>query len=172
MSTKVCGRCKEELALDAFGVNRASKDGLQSHCRVCDLVSQAKAKEKPTNKKNRKKYEVSYREAKRDIHSWRLKKLYHAARARAKEKGRFFELTPEFVESLYPPDGRCPVYGTELVWGDRGFRENSPSIDRIDSSGGYSKDNVQIISWKANRLKAYATLEDLELLVAFMKQGD
>jgi len=42
----------------------------------------------------------------------------------------------------------------------------------IDSDRGYTKDNIQIISWKANRLKAYATVEDLEILVAFLKQGE
>jgi len=73
---------------------------------------------------------------------------------------------------LYPVDGKCPVFGFNLEFNDAGFRETSPSIDRIDSDKGYTKDNIQIISWKANRLKAYATVEDLEILVAFLKQGE
>ena len=66
----------------------------------------------------------------------------------------------------------CPVFNIEL---ERGTRHNfrfSPSVDRIDPTKGYTKDNIQIISWKANRLKAYATVEDLEAVLAFMKQGD
>ena len=33
-------------------------------------------------------------------------------------------------------------------------------------------DNIQIISWKANRLKSNATVEELEAVVSFMKQGE
>ena len=29
-----------------------------------------------------------------------------------------------------------------------------------------------IISWKANRIKGYASVEDLELLLAYLKQGE
>jgi hypothetical protein len=58
------------------------------------------------------------------------------------------------------------------MFNDSGFRENSPSIDRIDSIEGYTVDNIQIISWKANRIKAYATVEELEIVIAFMKQGN
>ena len=64
------------------------------------------------------------------------------------------------------------VFGFDLEFNSAGFRETSPSIDRIDSTKGYTRNNVQIISWKANRLKAYATVEDLEILVAYLKQGE
>ena len=32
---KVCSKCNTEKSLDSFGVNKATKDGLQYHCRVC-----------------------------------------------------------------------------------------------------------------------------------------
>ena len=53
--------------------------------------------------------------------------------------------------------------------GDKTRSEASLSIDRIDSSKGYIKGNVHIVSWKANRLKSNATLEDLERLVSYLK---
>jgi hypothetical protein len=37
--------------------------------------------------------------------------------------------------------------------------------DRKDNARGYVKDNVRVISWRANRLKSDATLEELRLLV-------
>ena len=95
--------------------------------------------------------------------------LLNASRARAKEKDREHSLTIQDLKDLYPVDGKCPIFGFELQWNDAGFRETSPSIDRIDSNKGYTKDNVQIISWKANRIKGYATVEELEILLAYLK---
>jgi hypothetical protein len=37
-------------------------------------------------------------------------------------------------------------------------------VDRIDPNRGYIADNIWVISWKANRMKSNATLEELKLL--------
>ena len=41
-------------------------------------------------------------------------------------------------------------------------RFSSPSIDRIYNNKEHTIDNIQIISWRANHLKADATWEELE----------
>lgn len=43
------------------------------------------------------------------------------------------------------------------------------SIDRIDSTKSYTKGNIQIMSWRANRLKMDASLSELETPVAFLR---
>lgn len=43
---------------------------------------------------------------------------------------------------------------------------NSPSLDRIDNTKGYFKDNIRIISFKANWLKGSATHQELMFLAA------
>ena len=56
----------------------------------------------------------------------------------------------------------CPILGLELLYlspFDRKM-ENSVSFDRIDPKRGYVKDNVKIISWRANRIKNDGTSEE------------
>jgi hypothetical protein len=64
----------------------------------------------------------------------------------------------------------CPVLGIPIILGKGRPTNNSPSIDRIDNSKGYIKDNIIIISWRANDLKRNATIEELEKIVNFYKK--
>jgi len=170
LKTKFCSSCKEEKFLSEFTLNKAAKDGLQYKCKSCDLFYQTKRrKEKAEDLKN---YSRTYQKKRREAFDYRLQMLLNASKQRAKLKNREHTLTLQDLKDKYPSDNKCPVFGFDLEFNSAGFRETSPSIDRIDSTKGYTLDNIQIISWKANRLKSYATLEDLEILVAFMKQGD
>lgn len=82
--------------------------------------------------------------------------------ARAKDRGKFeVSLTNQDILNVWPKDNYCPILGLEMVVGNEGGRENSPSLDRIDSSKGYTKDNIQIISCLANRMKDKATNKQL-----------
>jgi hypothetical protein len=98
--------------------------------------------------------------------------LLNASKQRARDKDRLHDITVDDIKALYPVDGCCPIFGLKLEFNGAGFRDSSPSIDRIDSTKGYTRDNIQIISWKANRIKGAASLQDLEMLVAYLKQGD
>jgi hypothetical protein len=80
----------------------------------------------------------------------------------------------EILEKINIPDN-CPVLGIPLNYHGvekQGWSrtDNSPSIDRIDSSKGYTLDNMQIISWRANRIKNDSTPEELRLLADYMEQ--
>ena len=168
--TKTCSACKKQLPLFSFSKNLAAKDGLQYKCSPCDLEYQKQRRE--NNKEAVLEYGRAYQKNRRKNFEYRLQMLLNSSKQRAKLKNREHSITLEDIKDLYPVDGKCPVFGFNLEFNDAGFRETSPSIDRIDSDKGYTKDNIQIISWKANRLKAYATVEDLEILVAFLKQGE
>jgi transcription elongation factor Elf1 len=58
----------------------------------------------------------------------------------------------------------CPVLGIELVLDNKIPSRNSPSIDRIDSSKGYIKSNIRIISNRANFIKNNGTKEEIETI--------
>jgi hypothetical protein len=167
---KQCKKCNRFLDFSLFSKNAAIKDGLQSKCKECDNKYQRKRRIE--NKEKVQEYGRIYRETHFNDFDFRIQGLLNASKQRSREKGLDNSLTKDDLKELFPEDGKCPVFGFKLEWNKAGFRDTSPSIDRIDPTKGYVKGNVQIISWKANRIKGYASVEDLEILLAYMKQGD
>lgn len=103
------------------------------------------------------------REKGKDYYRKNLKsRLVNAARARSKKSGLEFNLT---VDDFEIPE-TCPLLGITLfvAAGRKSVKFNSASLDRIDSSKGYTKDNVWIISFKANTMKSNSTLEEFTLM--------
>jgi hypothetical protein len=93
---------------------------------------------------------------------WGKRKLLMDAAYRAFKNGLEFSIGIEHI--VIPP--LCPILKIPLSFTDRGI-SNSPSLDRIDSRRGYTQDNVQIISARANHLKRDATLDELMALGDF-----
>lgn len=93
--------------------------------------------------------------------------LLRASRWRAKKKGILFNLK---VEDITLPT-KCPVLGIDLAFNNKS-KNNSYSLDRIDPTKGYTKDNIQIVSVKANRMKSDASFEEIEKLYLFMKKQE
>lgn len=167
---KECNRCKKLLPILSFSVNKSAKDGLQSRCRDCD--KQYQTKRRLENKDSLLEYGRNYTANKRKDFNYRLQMLLNASKQRASKYNREHTITLDDIKSKYPVDGKCPVFGIDLQFNSTGFRDNSPSIDRIDSLKGYTLDNIQIISWKANSIKRNASLEELTLLVNYLNQGE
>lgn len=97
----------------------------------------------------------------RETHPERI--IFLSAKARAERDG--IEFTIEY-EDIQIPEA-CPLLGVPLTnTRGKGRVQTNPSLDRIDSSKGYVKGNIQVISDLANRMKQDATPEQL---VAFAK---
>lgn len=120
------------------------------------------------------RHKVYYQQHEEEIKVWqrgnRIKKLkqvlVYSARQRAKKQGVPFNLSPDDFEI---PE-MCPVFGFKLEVGNSGFNPFSPSIDRIIPILGYVKGNIQIISYRANELKRDASLDELEMLVSYLRR--
>lgn len=91
--------------------------------------------------------------------------LFHSAKQRAKKRNLPFNL--ELADITIP--AVCPVLGIPLKHGNKGFCDNSPTIDRFIPDIGYIKGNIAVISFRANRIKNDSTLEEIELLASFLK---
>lgn len=81
--------------------------------------------------------------------------LLKYAKARAKHDDLPFDLV---LEDIIIPSV-CPYMGVPFVMNDK---QLAASLDRIDSTKGYTKDNIQVISYLANRMKNNATIEQLQ----------
>jgi hypothetical protein len=95
-----------------------------------------------------------------------IKSIYNRLKASAKKRGIKFTLTlPELNNLSFPIT--CPIFNIPLKFNRGKIEDDSYSIDRIDSSKGYEIDNIIVISWKANRLKSNATLEEISKIKQF-----
>lgn len=63
----------------------------------------------------------------------------------------------------------CPILGIKLQPGSLKQQDNSPSLDRIDSTKGYVKGNVEVISFRANMVKGSSSIEELETILNYMR---
>lgn len=93
------------------------------------------------------------------------KSLLSLAKYRAKKRGLPFDLTIDDLEWE-----TCPVLGIPLIFGNRSMQDNSPSLDRLIPKKGYVKENVCVISFRANKIKQDATLEEIYKVADWMKQ--
>jgi hypothetical protein len=120
------------------------------------------------DRRNRRKAnlaEVRAKEKKRYENNPELFLLY-SARRRAKLRGLEFNLS---LEDIVIPK-TCPVLGIPIVPGKGSSRRNSASLDRIDNTKGYTKDNVIVVSFRVNNLKSDATVEELRRIVSFYER--
>lgn len=81
-----------------------------------------------------------------------LKFVLKDARQHAKGRDRGFNLTLEDLRDVLEGQNNKCVF-TGLEFND----ENIISLDRIDSTKGYEKDNVQLVTIRANKMKSDMT---------------
>jgi hypothetical protein len=148
-----CSGCQQFLPFDSFwpdkhaGAYRVGPDGVRrsARCKEC---------------RNKEYIKIDSR-----------KKLLYNANNRAKDRGFDCDLT---VDDIVIPEF-CPVLGIPLQatvgQGRVSMKDNwnAPTLDRIDSAGGYTKGNVMVISARANFLKNDATLEEMRAILRYME---
>ena len=142
MSTSKCTKCEVEKDLDDFEYRKNRGVHLKK-CRTC--MNKVKQKHYRDNSLN-----------------YKIKE----ARRRADKRGLDFDITKD---DIVVPE-YCPLIGIKLNVNENGAGPDSPSIDRIDSNKGYVKDNIWVISHRANTVKNDASFEELFTLVYNLKK--
>lgn len=89
--------------------------------------------------------------------------MWMGAKRRAAKQGMDFNIT--MADIRIPV--KCPVLNIPIIKGAGGDRYNKPTLDRIDNTKGYTKDNIAVISWKANTLKSDLSVDQIKKLPAY-----
>lgn len=95
---------------------------------------------------------------------------YVDIKGRSRKNNIEFNLTEEYLESIYPADGICPLLNIALDWDSPPRHDSTPSLDRIDNNKGYIKGNVQWVSWRANRLMSNMQPDEILMLAQNYKK--
>ena len=94
-----------------------------------------------------------------------FKYYFYQAQSGAKKRNINFDLTFNDLKLLYKQQGGlCALSGIKMTIkpGTRKRINNTKlSVDRINNSKGYTKDNIQLITWQANMAKGTWTNKQL-----------
>jgi len=150
-----CTTCKEEKELTDFYSNGCYFDGIKkyrSKCKSCILKKLAINNDK-IYKTRCEKRSSSYKNFITGI-------LNHANK---RKQNLGFNIDIGFLLNLYESqEGKCAISGEEMTYlAGAGRRCTNISIDRIDSSKGYTRDNVQFVCDIVNVMKQQLTKSEL-----------
>lgn len=144
----LCRNCQQEKDETEFPVRNDRSGRLRPYCKVC------------ANDIGRSRYKAHRANSP-------FRHRCTRAKSRAARLGVPFDLTPEFLESIWT--GVCPVLGVKLDLISDRSEECAVELDRFDPDLGYTQGNVHWLSRKANRIKNNTTVEILESLLRWMK---
>lgn len=80
-------------------------------------------------------------------------RLYKLAKIRARKNKLPFNITIEYIDSIWPKDNKCPITNREFKNG-KNNKLNWATLDKVRNDKGYVIGNVAVISYEANALKA------------------
>jgi hypothetical protein len=145
---KVCNSCSEEKPEREFAVRNDRSGRYRPYCKVC------------ANNEARARY-TSHRKRNPFLHRCTR------AKSRAASLGVPFDLSPEYLESIWT--GSCPVLKVPINLVTDRADEYAAELDRFNPELGYVNGNVHWLSRKANRIKNNTSVEILENLLEWMK---
>ena len=160
---KKCKSCLQEKSLDLFYNRSDRRDRKRSICIDCHL---SRRKSKYASDSENEEYRKNHAKG---THNWRVKNIEKSMfiRAKSRSKNGSIEFNIELSDIIIPMF--CPILGIPLEVAKGIASDNSPSLDRIDTTKGYIKGNVIVISYRANRIKNDSSYEDIEKLYEWYK---
>ena len=165
---KKCYKCGETKSLVEFNKDKRSRDGLQGRCRQCDRTRNNQYRATHIDKWviRKSKYLSSS--------NGRFIALLCSAKIRAKKLKLPFELDAEWLQDQYDKQNKCCLLtGIELVFETnfgckKGPHPFSPSLDRINPTEGYTKENTRLVCTLINMaMNKYGEQTFVEMATAY-----
>lgn len=153
---KGCSRCHQILSIACFGKNGIGNwNAWCNDCRTTQIRERRRGMSRAEKSEAVRRGKVWYAKHKScPIRQARL--LLCKAHKRSVEKGWAFDLDEEWV-TLRVLAKKCEASGLSLDYAKLGAGQQnpySPSIDRKDSSLGYTKENCWVVCWMYNVAKS------------------
>ena len=153
LETKQCKGCFKDKEITSFPIRKDRKSLVRrSYCLFC-----ANEIQKARHAAHRKNQPFKFRATK--------------AKARSKTLNVPFNLTPEYLESIWT--GFCPILNTEIYLHEKTKDDDCiAELDRYVPEHGYIKGNVSFLSRRANRLKSDMTIKEVAQILKWMEQNE
>jgi hypothetical protein len=135
-NSKICAKCGEEKDVSLFFKHTATSDGWHSWCKPCC---------KEGNDKSREKKYSSF--------EGRVSTILQTCKRSAKARNNEYEITREDLMEMWELQGGKCAY-TYLDMTTQANNPYSVSVERINSSIGYTKENTILVCNIINRMKS------------------
>ncbi len=147
---KVCRKCEIRLPIEEFRL-RYDTTGRSPRCKKCTTKRHSKNSKSSLYTLNGK-----------------MKRLLYGSQSHSVKNDYANNISLDDLLSCWNKQGgKCAITGLELSLGEARKNPMVVSLDRIDSSKGYTVDNIHLIIWWVD-LFTIGISEDLILIMAFM----
>lgn len=154
MQAKVCSKCRIEKPSGQFHKDRTAHDGFCSSCKECRC----------TFRKRR------YRERRRSD-PYQLWAINTVNWARGRKKYDVQVTSNDVLKLTEQQKHKCIYCAKQLNFrASMSERLDSPSLDRVDPSVGYTLTNVVVSCYRCNQIKSDATPNELRLIASKVEQ--
>lgn len=145
MATKPCFKCKETKEVALFFKHNQTSDGYHSWCKACCTEGNIKSRAKVYS-----------------TIEGRAKIFLQSCKRSATKRQQIFDLKIEDIVTFWNKQNKiCAYSGVEMTL--EAGKLNTVSIERIDSSVGYTKENTVLVCNIINRMKSDFQYEDFYL---------
>lgn len=169
---KICRICGKNKRIGSFGLQlqRSGNRTRRSACIKCLSTVRTAIKNRSVENIERAREAVrkSCRNRRRSVDGW-CGRTVSALRFKSIKRNIPFDLTIEYVRSIFPVDGKCPALRRDFVMGDRSMF--NPTLDRIKADRGYVMGNVVIVSRRANWVKNDASHKEIQMVAKWLKSA-
>lgn len=163
---RICKKSSNEIEIPKYFDKRRKKQYYNSSCMPCKMIEN-KLKYK-NNKIHRDTIKLKATEYRNTENGFKSQLLHDTKKNKKFEE---YELNLIVLNELQKAqNNKCCITGIELVWKPNNIYQ--ASIDRIDSSKGYLKNNIQLVVLPINRMKLDYNTDKFKMIINEIRDID